>query len=778
MIIVGIDLGTSNSSICYFNNGHIKIIKDNNTHNISSIITFTKYGKVFGNKAKSISDNNIFISNIKRLIGYNYIDLDPEYYSQFPFTIINNNQHIGIVIDKQIYSPSELMIYFLNYLKLLIENEIKNEKYKVIVTVPAYFNIQQKEAINNCIITVGFDLVKLLSEPTSASIAYDNFINFKDEDNVLVFDLGGGTLDLSIINISKLDDDPEKSHYVKATYGDNKFGGSDLTFKLIEYIKLKYPEYNLVNNNLFDYIDSLKIVLNKYQTQETIKINDHEITITYAEFKNIVNEWTKNIDNTVTTILDLSGINKNDINHIVLVGGCSKIVQVKETLETYFNKKINNYCIDTENIEMEDIAVSYGSALHGYILYSTKNLILVDICPFTIGIEASEGTMIPIIDCNSQIPIKRTKQFTTEDDDMTEVKIKIFQGESKFVKNNIYLGEFTLSGIPKAKKNVPVINVMVEINNSGLLRVTARDRKSITTNEIIVDAKDYKLDDHNIDDIKNKMLINRESEDILFNLLEKYNTFIFNYDKIVFNLIINPVSKFDVEYIDNIKQDIVDKIKIIYKTIKSESFDSIISFDKFFNLTAVLFNTDIDKEIEHSNTITCTNVLTYLKKLFDEFNKHLSEKYHGLLLNYNNDNMDDKTYDKSSLTCLIDDDGDPNVKEKLIDDKLVNVLTTSVTELSNELYDSTVDRYNIKLYEFGELIKGLIDNLEMIPLNSTGKDLLISYIEEIQLNINENLLNNSTDIIDKINLLEGSINSVNEYCQELSKEYHFISNSI
>ena len=523
MIVVGIDLGTSNSTICYFDSyGNPNIITDNESHNISSMIGFTTYGNVFGNKAVNITDNNIFISNIKRLIGYNYLDLSEEYLNQFSFDIINNNGLIGIKINDKIYSPNELMIYFLNYLKQLIETKI-NQTYKVIVTVPAYFNIQQKEAINDCIITAGFDIIKLLSEPTSASIAYGYYLNFNDDDNVLVFDLGGGTLDLSIINISKNDDNLEKSYQVLATYGDNKFGGSDLTFQLIKFIKSKYPEYDLEeNNNLFKYIDNLKINLNNGFKQDTIQINDYNITINEDEFNLIINNWlTKNsisdgiINNNINEVLKIANLDREDINHILLVGGTSKIKQVRNTLNTYFKKEIKSYYMNNSNISLEDIAVSYGSALHGYIMYSSKNLVLIDVCPFNIGIETIGGLMVPIISSNSKIPIKRTKQFSTDEDNITEVKIKIFQGDSGFTNNNIFLGEFTLSGIPKASKGVPVINILIEINNNGLLRVTANDRKHLTTNEITIHAKDYKLNDIDISEIKERIEKNKESENIL-----------------------------------------------------------------------------------------------------------------------------------------------------------------------------------------------------------------------------------------------------------------------
>jgi molecular chaperone DnaK (HSP70) len=239
-MIVGIDLGTTNTSICYYKNGHPFFIKDQNNHNISSIIGITKFGNVFGNQSKALKDNNVFISNIKRLIGYKYDELPLSYYEQFAYKIININNEIKIELNDNTYSPDELLTYFLNYLKTLINKEIF-EEYKVIVTVPAYFTIKQKEIVNMCISNAGLNCLKLINEPTAAAISYGSFINFKTEDKILIFDLGGGTLDLSILNIEN--EDGEFLYEVIGTYGNNKCGGSDLTFMLIDFIKMKYDKF-------------------------------------------------------------------------------------------------------------------------------------------------------------------------------------------------------------------------------------------------------------------------------------------------------------------------------------------------------------------------------------------------------------------------------------------------------------------------------------------------------------------------------------------------------
>jgi len=772
--VVGIDLGTSNSSICFYNkNGNLEIIKDGHSHNISSIIAFTKYGCVFGNKAKIIKDNNIFISNIKRLIGYKYKDLSHDYYNQFSCDIIDNNGEIGIVHnainETKIYSPNELMMYFLNYLKTLIEYEILTD-YKVIVTVPAYFNIQQKEAISNCVINVGFDLIKLLSEPTSASIAYGNFINYKDENNILIFDLGGGTLDLSIINILIDEDDPEKSYEVVATYGNNKFGGSDLTFKLMNYIKTKYYEYNLSNNNLFDYIDRLKIKLNSGLEQETIYIDDQEISITNNEFKPIVKEWLENIDFNLNKVLEIANLNKQQIDHVLLVGGTSKIKQVREKLESYFDKKIGQYYINKTDISLEEISVAYGSAYHGNILYTTKDMLLIDVCPFSIGIETSDGLMVPIINTNSKIPIRRTKQFTTQEDNTTEVKIKIFQGESNFTKNNIYLGEFILNNIPKAKKGVPVINVSIEINNNGLLRVTAKDRKQNTSNEITISAKDYKLNELDIERIKSKMIKNRESENILFNLIEKYNVFLLNFDKFIYSFIISPVIEVHDDFKNTVIYDIQNRVLEIYFAIKLEAFDDFISFDKFFKLVHILFDNNIPTDyIVKDFTKDHQSILIHLKNLFEKFNKYLLDTYSNLLIDMNNNTMEEQTYDKTNNTCDITDLGFSKT-DGIIDFNKKLLKSAFMSELGDINADPIMVEYNIKLYEYNELVQGLMDNLEFIPITIVGKNLLINFIGDDQDELQDKLTDNN---LLNVKLLIESINKINSYCQELSQKYYY-----
>jgi molecular chaperone DnaK (HSP70) len=766
MIIVGIDLGTSNTSICYYKDGKCKFIRDQNNHNISSVISITKYGNVFGNQAKRIKDNNVFISNLKRLIGYKYTDLKEDYYKQFPYKITaSEDNNIQIEITEK-YSVDELMTYFLSYLKVLIDNELK-EDYKVIVTVPAYFTIHQKEVINNCVKNANFNCIKLLNEPTAAAISYGSFLTFASDENILVFDLGGGTLDLSIINITT-DDDKEFVYEVIGTYGNNKCGGSDLTFLLIDYIKAKYENCSF-SNNIFEHVDQMKIELNNLTDANEVWRNNiattndshkHiDVIITKEEFDTIVNIWlegtgnddvlgvTVNISSALENVLSIAKCRKENISHVLLVGGATKLVQIRTLLEDYFQLPLDIYHVN--NIRIEDVAVSHGSALHGHITNSSKNIVLVDVCPFTIGIETMDGIMSPIINRNSTIPISRTQQFTTFEDDMTSVSIKVYQGESRLVANNIYLGNFTLSGLTKAAKGVPVINVNIMIDHSGLLRITACDRKKFTMNQITISAKDYKMSDDESAIIRDKMLQNKDNENILFDLIDVYNNLLMDFEKFVFNLVINPINNFAEEYVEDIKETIRPKIIKICKCIKID-LKGPISFDQFELLVSELYgDLIIDDE-----PLTYSNILVYLKLLLLDLRNYIMDNHMPLISVY-----DDKNYDKGDNDKGADvSDENIGVTDK-IDKMTGNLMSTDLASLLNGANDQVKAANDVKLYELVELLQSLLTNIDILPIDINGRDKLMKYIDEV------------SEGIKREELEKYNVDEINNYCENLYNEH-------
>lgn len=745
-MIVGIDLGTTNTSICYYKNGKPYFIKDQNNHNISTIVGITNFGNVFGNQAKSLKDSNIFISNLKRLIGYKYNELDKNYYSQFSYDIVDQNNDIKIKINDCYYYPSELIIYFLNYLKTLIDKCIDSE-YKVIVAVPAYFSVHQKEIINDCVKNAGFNLLKLLNEPTAAAISYGSFITFNDDDNILIFDLGGGTLDLSLIKIS-MEKEEDTIYEVIGTYGDNCCGGSDITFLLLNYIKIKYPNYLFDNNNIFEHVDKIKIALSNGSEFANLTNN---IIITYEEFDIIVKKWLEKVDfiKSINNVLQLANLSKDKVNHVLLVGGATKLKHIKILLESYFNKYINDYFIN--NIDVKDIAVSNGTALHGHILTSNKNIVLIDVCPFTIGIETltqiSEdeigNIMTPIIMRNSQIPISKTQQFTTQENDTENVIIKIFQGESKLTKNNIYLGEFSLNGITKAPKGVPVINVNIMIDHNGLLQITAWDRKNFINNQITISAKDYKLSDDESNIIRENMLKTKDNEITLFELIEIYNNFMLIFEKLVFNLIVNPINKFKTEYINDIKNNLYDNILKICKCIKDHILP--ISFNSFEDLVIMLY----DNLPYNTNEIIYKNIIVYLRILFYDSYSFIMDNYRPLVSNYDDINYEKNKTDAADITDeKISRSNDCDINKEIMASKLDDII--------NDRIDIEKTKNDIKVYEIIELLEQLLQSIndDVIELSSEDKTNIIEYIYEVQNNINNY-----------------SIEMINEYCANILTKY-------
>jgi hypothetical protein len=321
---------------------------------------------------------------------------------------------------------------------------------------------------------------------------------------------------------------------------------------------------------------------------------------------------------------------------------------------------------------------------------------------------------------------------------------------------------------------MPVINVNITINSDGLLRIVASDRKNFTRNEIIVSAKDYNLDDKTVENIKENMLKNRDSEDRLFNLIESYNKFILDYDRFIFNLIINPVSTFESFYIDNIKLDIIDKVLQIKNISNVETFSDLLSFNKFNELTDILFTSN---ELIVS-TKDYNDVLIYLRILFDKFKDHLNEKYPNLLMSFNNDNLEHKTYDKNDVNCSISNDNE-NIVNINVNVDTDNIMTSSVNDLKNNVQNiSDTDEYNIKAYELIELVNSLIDNLDDLHYTKVGveTDERCSSVLHIDENSKESLilyLNDKKKLIDNltndttINYLQNMIDDINNYCEKL-----------
>jgi len=630
-IIFGIDLGTSNSSICYYNNSTNKIIKIydtlTNSYCIPSVISIVDNNLIFGSSCKNTSNNNITISNIKRLIGYDYDELDDVYKSIGYITKNIDNNKI-IICDK--FSPEDILCLFLKYLKsiILIElNKLFNDNFNniinVIITVPAYFTIKQKNIINECIINSGLNLIKLLSEPVSACIGYcyDNVNNniIKDDTNIMIFDLGGGTLDMSIVNYD------DGIYQVKNTYGNNKFGGSDLTYYMIQYLECKYNDVVFNDNDIFNKVDDMKIKLNNGVLSASLLLDNYnnlDIFLNIDEFNDIVEIWLEKLNDDLL-IID----NKENINLVIMVGGSCRIKQVKNKLNDFFISNNNKTKIIFDD-NIIDIVVAYGAAYQGYLINCKNDVLLLDICPYSIGIEMDDGTMEKIIHKNSVIPSTVIKSFTTTEDEQSEVDIKIYQGESNFVKNNLLIGNFKLTNITKKKKGMVVINISININNNGYIVVSAYDKNKGIVNEIQI-----KLDDVNIsfDNINNNFDPTEENK--IIKLLSSYSNLLIILNKLTYNLIHNCSN------ISTNKNIIIDDLFLKFTKIKyllnNDIITNILNVNKF-NVLYNSFNYNLNNYLNDNNTEYSDKNILFDNIIYniDNFIKYIDDKYNPLISNY------------------------------------------------------------------------------------------------------------------------------------------------
>ena len=521
--IIGIDLGTTYSCASVWRNSENKaiIIPNHLGHNTTpSWVSFTDE-KLIGLPAKEKHSSNALntIYDSKRLIG-KYFD-DEQLQSDlkyFPFTIkrneINNKPVICVTYKgqpKEFY-PEEISAFILSYMKDIAEAYLGHEVNKAIVTVPAYFNDTQRRATQDAGLIAGLNIVRIINEPTAASLAYglDNNNQITGEKHILVYDLGGGTF-TSILTIDS------GLFEVKATLGDTHMGGEDfdnaLVIHCLKEFKSKNPNINTddlvknkkVLNKLKASCESAKKLLSSTNTT-TIEIDslynsiDFEITITRNKFESLCTSHFNTCMDLVTQILKNAKMEKNDINDIVLIGGSTRIPKIRDLLKNYFGK-------DPKISINPDEAVAYGAAVLGAILSKVKNekldsLVLVDITPLSLGIEVHGNLMTKIIERGSSIPCAQSQIFSTYSDNQPTVTIKIFEGERELTQYNNLLGTFELTGILPKPRGTPKINVKFEIDANGVLNVSAFDESVNIINKIVINNDKNKFSPHEL----NKMI--------------------------------------------------------------------------------------------------------------------------------------------------------------------------------------------------------------------------------------------------------------------------------
>jgi L1 cell adhesion molecule like protein len=539
MVAIGIDLGTTYSCVAVVRNSNVEIIaNDQGNRTTPSYVAFTNTERLVGESAKNQASmnpiNTIFDS--KRLIGRKYDE--PTVQSDiklWPFTVKNDNNKPLISAEykneQKSFKPEEISAMILTKMKETAEAYLNEKVTDAVITVPAYFNNEQRQSTKDAGAIAGLNVLRIINEPTASAIAYGMDNKSDKEKNVLIYDYGGGTMDVSILSID------EGVFEVLATAGDSHLGGSDLDQRLTEFCCKDFKKKNKLDitsnprslKRLLTACEKAKRTLSS-STTANIEIDslcegiDFNLTITRARFDDICSDIFKNTMKPVEKVLRDSKLAKSQIDEVVLVGGSTRIPKIQQLLSEYFNGK--QLC-KTVN---PDEAVAHGAAVQASILSGNSGglkdeILLIDIIPLSLGIETSGQVMTNIIDRNSTIPCKKEKIFSTYQDNQPAVTIKIFEGERPMTKDNNLLGEFTMTGLPPKRRGEPQIEVTLDLDSNGILTVTALEKSSGISQHIEIKNENGRLSKADIERMVSDAEKFKEEDNIIKEKIQSKNTF-------------------------------------------------------------------------------------------------------------------------------------------------------------------------------------------------------------------------------------------------------------